>query len=408
MKWMQRIGAALSAWMIFGFGAVAGAEAALPAATEFPSEAAVSAAPEKDAVTVVLEQRGLELGESTLAYPVVTGLKDAELEKAVNDRILEDLRIPEYVTRISQLISGGKLKVGWRGGVLGDVLSCAVFAEGAVSSPRTEFVWSRSNIDLQDGHEITWEELFSEPEAAREGMEAWLEETIAPELSAHLLNGNVTPLPEAFYLTQRGPVLLYESDQWCTLSDRAGDLLIGWDEIQDWLDLSQGSIPDRIGASGMITLTEESLGALREMTEEGAIPSLPVRLGDSVRDAVAEWHLLIDPDLYENGRMFSLEGGLFRGVFLLTDYLSESWENSRVDGIRLDSGCLFGLRIGQTTAAEWHQMLGEPDTSVDFDGEKAEAYRTEPGTRDYYTWGEHTLQLHADEDGILISILLKE
>ena len=138
------------------------------------------------------------------------------------------------------------------------------------------------------------------------------------------------------------------------------------------------------------------------------IPSLPVRLGDSVRDAVAEWHLLIDPDLYENGRMFSLEGGLFRGVFLLTDYLSESWENSRVDGIRLDSGCLFGLRIGQTTAAEWHQMLGEPDTSVDFDGEKAEAYRTEPGTRDYYTWGEHTLQLHADEDGILISILLKE
>ena len=40
--------------------------------------------------------------------------------------------------------------------------------------------------------------------------------------------------------------------------------------------------------------------------------------------------------------------------------------------------------------------------------EKAEAYRTVAGNRDYYSWGEHTLQLQGDENGILASIILAE
>ena len=40
-------------------------------------------------------------------------LEEAKRE-AVNERILEDGGIRDYVTRISQLISGGRLKVAWR------------------------------------------------------------------------------------------------------------------------------------------------------------------------------------------------------------------------------------------------------------------------------------------------------
>lgn len=428
MKWKKWFCAALSAWMIFGIGAgQVGAEEAArteiqngqteeAAQTEIQNGAAEEEQPatagradeEETTEQPGIEERGLELGESSIAYPAVTGMGNEELEKAVNDRILEDTGVTGYLTRMSQLLSGGKLEVRWRGGILGDVFSCAVSAEGAVTSPRNAFVWTWSNIDLRNGEEILWEDLFTDPETARENLEAWMEEEIAPELSAHLLNGNVTPMPEGFQLNQRGIVLLYTTEQWSTLSDRAGDLLIGWNEAEDALDLSEGSAAQRAGAGDMLALTEESLMRLQEITEEGFIPGLPLRLGDSIRDAVNEWHLLIDPDLYESGRMFSLEGGLFRDVFLLTDFLSESWEESRVDGIRLDSGCLYGLRIGQTTEAEWHLTLGEPDATVFFDEEKAEAYRTVTGNRDYYTWGAHTLMLHSDENGILTSIILEE
>ncbi len=397
MNQKRWISAVLSAWLIFGFGM-----GYIVAEQAVSSPSSGEELPDRPRI----EERGLELGESSIIYPVITGLEDEELEKTVNDRILADTGVTDYVVRMSQLISGGRLRVNWRGAILRDIFSCAVSAEGAVTSPRSSFVWSWSSIDLRDGREILWEDLFTDPEMAREWIEAWLEEEIEPELSAHLLNGNVIPLPEGFYLTQRGLVLLYSSEQWNTLSDQAGDLLVGWNEIQDVLDLAEGSVLDRIGAGDMLNLTEESLIYLQDMTAEGVIPELPVRLGGSVREAVENWHLLIDPDLYENGRMISLESGMFRNVFLLTDYLSEDWDESRIDGIRLDSGCLFGLRIGQTTEEEWHQILGEPNMTVIFDEEKAEAYRTVCGKHDYYTWGGHGFQLHSDESGILVSVIL--
>ena len=400
MKRKKWFAAALSAWMIL--------EVCL--GTGFSGDRAMAGEAEPAAAerTPGVEERALELGESIAVYPTVAGMEDQELEKTINTRILEDTGMVSYITRISQLISGGKLRVGWRGNVLEDVFSCAVSAEGAITSPRSDFLWTWSNIDLLDGHEIALDELFQDPPAAKEYLEILLEEQVAPELSAYLQSGNVTPLPDGFWLTRRGLVLLYPREQWCTLNDRAGDLLIGWNEIQDVLDLSEGSILERIGVPAMLELTEESLAELQEMTLTGQVPDLPVLLGSSLQEAVEAWHLLIDPDLYENGRMISLDGGLFRNVFLLTDALSESWEESRVEGIRLDSGCLFGLRIGQTKASEWHQMLGEPDMTVEFDEEKAEANRIVPGKRDYYSWEGYGLRLHADGQGILVSIILTE
>lgn len=412
MKGKRRLCLALSAWLLFGFGCAPGlAEEGSEQETAniTAPEAQIGTMSEEESPSGIrVEERGLALGKSEVYYPAVTGLADGELEKTINDRILEETRVADYLTRMSQLISGGELRVNWQGSLMEDVFSCAVFAEGAVTTTRRDFVWTWCNVDLRDGHVIRWEELFREPDAAGERIETLLAEEVAPELSAYLLNGNVLPMPEGFWLTRRGMVLLYPRGQWTTLSDRAGDLLIGWDEISEFLDLSENGIANRIGVGEMLSLTEERLPQLQRITQEGRIPDLPVKLGDSLGDAVDAWHLLTDPDLYENGRVFALEGALFRGVFLLTDNLSEGWEESRINGIRMDRGCLFGLAIGKTEATAWHQVLGEPDTTVSFDAEKAEAYRTVPGMRDYYAWGDHVLQLHSDENGTLVSIILTE
>ena len=92
----------------------------------------------------------------------------------------------------------------------------------------------------------------------------------------------------------------------------------------------------------------------------------------------------------------------------MTDFLSESWDTSVVDGIRMDEGNLFGLVTGRTEQAAWRQLLGEPDHTVEYDEEKAEAYRTVPGSRDYYEFGGNRLQLHANEEGVLVSVIISE
>ena len=281
-------------------------------------------------------------------------------------------------------------------------------AEGALENTRSTHRWTWSNIDLRDGHEIVLDELFTDAETAREALEEYLESEVAPELSAHLNNSELTPLPDGFRLEKTGLTFLYPVTRLRTLKDRAGDIRIGWNEIREILNLEADSVPDRIGVPDMITLTAESREKIRGMAESGQLPDIPVRIGDGLKALTDRYHLLIDPDVYEGGRMFSLEGGCFRNVFLLTDYMNEAWDSSTVQGIRMDRGCAWGLCIGETDREDWRTVLGEPDYTTVLDEEKAEAYRREPGQCDYYRFGAYQLQLYSDTEGKLVSITLTE
>lgn len=437
MKGSRRLCAAAAALLICAGGVPAGAEkgggeAAAPRTVEERRTGLCAAAQELGLTQVILrtasaeegeipslewfETRGLELGENSVRYPALReGILPAELTEKINERMLEDGEIREYVSRMSQLISGGRLEVSWRGCVMGPVFSFEISAEGALKTPRETHRRLSGNLDLRDGHEIVPEEIWTDPEEARGRIEQYLEENLAPELSAHLLNSSLVPLPERFRLTERGLILLYEIDQLSTLSDRAGDVLIPWNAVQDSLNRNGDGIPEALGLFLREAWTEETeeisedqLQAIREAAAEGCFPGIPAKLGDPLQALTEEWHLLTDPDVYALGRFFSLEGAPFQQVFLMTDFLSEGWENSVVDGIRADSGSLYGLSIGGTKQEVWRRFLGEPDHTIEFDEEQAEAYRTVPGSRDYYEAGEHRLQLHADREGMLTSIILSE
>ena len=356
-----------------------------------------------------MEDAGLDLTDMlSVHYPVVTGSGEEDLLKQVNALIQEDCRVKEYLARAAQLIAGGELRVSWQGNVLNDVFSCAVSAAGAVENPRSTHVWTACNADLRDGHRVVLSELFTDEEAGRERIRAYLEEEVLPELSAHLQNSELEPLPETFYLERSGLTLLYPVTQLSTLGDRAGDIRISWHVLRDVLDLNEGSILDRIGAEQMIILSAESAEKLRTAVAEGMLTGIPAKIGDSVQELTDRYHLLTDPDGYEGGRLFALEGSAFRGVYLMTDDLTRDWEKSVVDGIRMDQGCLWGLCVGETAREVWLTVLGEPDGSAGINEEKAEANRLVPGTCDYYSCGAYRLQLYSDETGKLISVILAE
>ena len=357
---------------------------------------------------VTLEEKALELAGSSLCFPSVTGMDDESLQEAINSRIREDFGVDGYLQRMNALISDDAhtITAGWNGEILGDVFSGLMEAEGAVQSLRWGHEWKGSNIDLRDGHEIAFGELFTDETAAREAIETYLEETVAPELSPHLGNSALTPLPEGFRIEQTGLTLLYDADQLSTLQDRAGAVKIGWNEIREITDWNEDGIPARIGAAEMTTLTAESGEKIRQMTERGKLPDIPAKIGDSVLEWTEQARLLNDPEEYSGGRMFALEGAAFRDVTLLSDAVADDWDESVVQGIRADRGCFYGLCIGETRAEEWHLLLGEPDDTAELDEEAAEAARTVPGVCEYYEFGEYRLQLMADLDGILRYIII--
>ena len=133
---------------------------------------------------------------------------------------------------------------------------------------------------------------------------------------------------------------------------------------------------------------------------------MPAAIGQSVKELTDRYAQLTDNELCEAGRMFLLEDGAFRGVYVITDQLTDSWDRSAVNILRADRLNLLGLCTGYTTMDAWRTVLGEPDATVVTDAESADSWRIVPGTSDYYLLDGFRLRLHADEDGILRSVFL--
>lgn len=359
---------------------------------------------------VSLTEMSLALGNSVVRYPAADGIADDTLREAVDEKMKAGLDTDTYLGRMMALISEENLRIetSWEGAVLGDVISCVVSAEGALADSRSTHRWTWTNIDLRDGHEISLDELFADGEAARAALEEYLDFEVAPELSAHLANSELTPLPDGFRLERTGLTLLYPVNRLSTLRDRAGAVKIGWNEIRKYLDNGEDGIPARIGAAEMMTLDDGSAERIREAAESGRLPDIPVKIGDGLKALTDHYHMLTDPDVYEGGRLFALEGACFRNVFLMTDFLSEKWDDSIVQGIRMDRGCAWGLCIGETAREDWRAALGEPDAETGLDADQAEANRMEPGACDYYNFGNYQLRLYCNGDGFLSSIVLTE
>ena len=349
----------------------------------------------------------MELLGSSIHYPQLTGLEDPAVQSAVNAAIMEKGCINDRLTRMAALASAPvKLSVSYACTLEGNVFSCAILADGAVDTSRSTQVWATVNVNLRTGEEITFADLFTDADAATAFIETYLDEQVAPELSAHLSAGSLTPIPEDFTISPTGLTLYYDIDDFCTLSGKAGTVTLLWTELRDYLRLEMTDLLSDLYVPLHLELEIASSDTLADALTTPAFDGVPAVLDQSVQELVDRYALLTDPDIYEGGRMIALEDGAFRGVYILTDALTEDFDQSVVQGIRADRLNYRGLCTGYTTMDMWREMLGDPEATLTVDAEQADAWRIVPGTSDYYTFGDCRLRLHADENGVLRSVFL--
>ena len=375
------------------------AEPAAAQETESETEAA--------AIPSVTEQ-GLSLGIHSLRYPQVSGLADAEIEAQLNQDIRDAGDVAGLSARLALVMSGSMpllsdSRVAWEG----DVFSCVLRAEGPLTDTRWAERWACVNRDTRTGRDIALADLFTDGEAALERLAGRLEE-LQGALSAHLMEGSLTPLPAVFGIDMSGLTLYYPMAQYTRLNGRCGTVHFTWGELREELDLTPGGLLDRFGVAAQLTLGADSREAIRRCAEEGTFPGFPAALGDDCAEIKARIGLEADPDFYTDGRLLSPDTAICRGCWLMTDRLREKdLTGSVVLGLRADRLCLWGLCTGVTTRADWQAALGSPDSSVTLGAEAAEGMRMVPGVSDYYRLGERLLRLHADEDGILRTVILQ-
>ncbi len=344
----------------------------------------------------------------SLTYPVLEGHPDAAIQDAVNKAIYDTAQIESRLNTFNGLEEGGwGLNVTYRDTLVNGILSVAVSAYGKMANGRMGQVYTTVNYDLMTGKPIAVTDLFTDVEGAFTLMEQKLEDEVRPQLSGYLENDTLTPIPrENFFLTPDGITFYYPQEQFATLSGYSGGCSFDYYELKDYLNVSEGGVINTLGAGDFLTITADTAARVAEAATAGKLPGIGAQIGDSLMERLDEYRLLVDPDYYPGGRFFEVEEPEFRGVWLLTDALTEAYDHSQVLGIRADRMNLYGIQTGITTIDEWRAALNQPESSATIDESTAEDYRLSAGTSDYYTFGENKLRLHANEEGVLESVQL--
>ncbi len=342
----------------------------------------------------------------SVTYPVLQGLSNTSVMDAVNKVIFDKAQIQSRLDTLNRLTDGGwGLTVTYESSLTGSIFSVAVSALGEMANGRMGQTYTALVFDLSTGKQLTAGDVFSDADGAFSLMEQKLEEEVQPYLSGYMENDSLTPIPrDNFYLTPDYITFYYPQSQFSMLSGYSGGCSFGYYELAEYLNLTEGSALSLLGAGDHLLITGSTASNVGSAVSEGYLPGIGAKLGERLMDRLNQYRLLVEPDYYPGGRFFEVEAPEFRSIWLLTDALTESYDANQVLGIRADRVNLYGIRTGMTTIQEWREALGQPESTAELDDFTASDYRLPAGTSDYYTFGQNTLRLHADETGVLTSV----
>ncbi len=337
-------------------------------------------------------------GDSSLAYPLLSFSDGDGSAFRINADLFTAAHVGEYLSLLSTLPdSGTGLKMDYTlfpeedppapDGVISVVLS----ARGRMLRGRPSQVWYPLVYDLTDGSRVSSDDLFTDPSAAREAVEGYLEAHVAEGLSDYLENRQLLPVPmDSFALCERGIIYYYDHEALCFLSGFSGEVLIPYDALEDVLDRSEGSPLSRFPGAGEGIDAEGLFSAL----SEGRLYGVPARLGEALDGALSRLRTGFDPDGWPGGASYETEDARMRGILIISREGSGA-----VDGLVLREAGLCGLVPGKTRREDWLSVLGSPDRTRPAGREGSSG--PGPGQDDIYERNGFYLFLHAGEDGVL-------
>ncbi len=364
--------------------------------------------------------------DSFVRYPVLFVLDEeyAPIADAVNQAIQENARIPEYLSLLSTIQAGSTglrfdyemhceythyepLAHTW--GLAIRYLSLLFSAEGKMLQGRPSQVYYPMTFDLMTGDQVTFDDLFTDPEGAKAFIEAYLEEEIEPILSTYLENNQLFPVPyDRFFLDGNSILFVYENSQLSFLSGYSGAVSFRYSELEPWLDASPDCVPMQLSD---LAYSRNLLGEMWNEDELfweqlqdrylwGIYPE--VCLNDDAEVIRRENRCTVDSGYYPGGAYFEVEEPRLLGTLILTDD-----SETTVTGILTHRADLPGIVTGKTTLSEAEAFLGvAPTLRMEISETLADIYLVCPGTASVYQFKSIddeplSLTLYADENGVV-------
>lgn len=349
-------------------------------------------------------------GNSRMSYPVVSGIEDEIVQGKINTAIETGLSLESTRLTMKRIVERGGEAEGEATLLMdtavyqkGGVLSVAVSrrgeqADGSLGDSVTAMVF-----DLKTGDRIPLEALFADPQASLGAMEGIIETEIGGSLNAYMENAKITPMPRDNYsIDALGITVYYPASQYSMVSGSAGACQFYFYELEDGLS----ELGKTLSAAKE---TADAAKGIRDAVSAGAFPNwvADVKLGEPIGTYMKEYTQLTDPDYTLESRVYLFEEPQLRGMSLETWLYAEcEEEEAPLTAIRAARIDLFGIRPGISTLAECEKLLGAPDGRATLDENDAVDLMLEPGDSLFYVSGENTLEIHADQQGVVSCLIL--
>lgn len=352
----------------------------------------------------------IEIGENAVRYPQLSGHPDEAVQTAINSDIVISGSISSHIVTLGTLNgSPWGLQVTYKDYIGDGFYSVLISADGKQPNGREGHSVVGLTYDLSTGKKLELSQLFTDPDVAVAYMEDLADASIGAEMTEYMEYAEVRPLPaQSFYLDDTGITFCYPSDQLRYLSGNAVSCHFFFDELRPLLLSGEESLPFRMGLTDAAPTEEESRKAITAATESGTLPGLPITLEEPMQQIVDAGKLLREPDTFPGGRYFLLEAPEYRSIYLISDDMQQDYDHSHLMGIQMRRGGIGGLVIGQASREQWLRILGEPDETVEFTENMAFDYQLPVGLSDHYSFGDHVIRFHSDENGILFAIQLNQ
>ncbi|NLE69441.1 MAG: hypothetical protein GX611_04545 [Clostridiales bacterium] len=366
-------------------------------------------APAASATTskAVIDMVSKTAGDSSLNYPEITGMDNSFVQDQINQAIVE--HITPHLNTFTVLQSGtpGQLVLSGEAFILPstdghDLLSILFTAEGRMPNGRTGYQQLPLQFDLANGQEVTADQLFTNKEEARTHLEDLVDALFMDDLSNYLDLSALRPLPlERLLIDATGISFFYPEDSLTWLSGRPASFHFLFHEIQDLMNLEEGSFLHSLGVLNRMHTNEHTGKAIEEAARSGKLPGLAVTLGEKLETAIKRHSLLYDPEGFADGEKYQLEDDRFRGSVLI------SFDRDTIAGVLSRRMNLSGLITGASTQADALLALGQPAVSLPLGEDAAALYGLPEGNMDIYPFEPNELRLVYDQEDQLIAIWMQ-
>ena len=257
-------------------------------------------------------------------------------------------------------------------------------------------------VNLETGEEILLPQLFSDWDGAQAAMETIITDDVLDGMSDYMEYAELLPMPTDNYaFDDFGLTVYWPEDRYRYFDGTSGSVTFYWHELADFIGeespvyaLAHPDVPYSTSEIEALCMS----GSVTRMQT----PELGEKLGD-----VAVWYRMADPDYTTDALVYPLER--MRGFAVeIPKYAETEEDETPISAIRASRVSMAGLlTTGKTTDTEVLALLGEPAREQAYDEDAAFDAMLPPGRSLLYEISGRVLQMHFDEDGVLVCVILR-